>query len=470
MVKRAFPFLFFVVFLGVLLNGCSPTFCSTPYILSNGDCCLDKNADDICDQQQDLYLNEREEYASAQPQEERNLSSGTPSPKTTREGIIYTVSADDDPFLGNPDADVVLVEFGDYVDKNSQRFQHELLPQLLELYGTKIKYVYRNYPAVSNQYAQLAAEASECAREQDKFWEYHELLFANTYHITPSNIYRFAEEIGLNIAQFSQCLTVEKYRAEVEHDRADGSAANVPYTPTFFINNKRVVGFKTLDKFKEIFDELFYDDVRLERGTTITARSSTDAYRILEGPAVLEDQTPLSPYSNRLEVAEASFVISAQDLTPRDGPTSLDVASLNVTYVARPSTGFLRDAYRIALTSLLSEGVSHSYFGGVATDISLYGNTGIGTRYLPRTRASLALWGLADIYQNDRLVASDQFVHFVIVQGIRDEHNNILQHSEETDVEAYLLVSGKDHDNSLSFFDGGYLYLFWPDVNLRQEI
>ncbi len=468
MVKRAFLLVFFLLAATVFLGGCSPTFCSTPYILSDGDCCLDKNSDTICDAQQDIS-SEREDSALAQPQQERNLSSGVLSPKTTREGIIYTISADDDPFLGNPEADVVLVEFGDYIDKNSQRFQHELLPQLLELYGTKIKYVYRNYPDASNEYAQLAAEASECAREQGKFWEYHELLFANTYHITPSNIHRFAGDLGLNTVQFSQCLTVEKYRAEVEGDRADGSAASVPYAPTFFINNKRIVGFKTLDKFKAIFDELFYDDLRLERGTIITSRSSADAYRILEGPAVLGDQPPLSPYSNRLEIADATFVVSAEDLTPRDSLTSLDSASLNVTYIARSSDEFSRDTYHITLTSLLFEGVSHSYFGGVATDISLYGNTGIGTRYLPRTRASLALWGLADIYQNDQLVAADQFIHFAIVQGVRDDHNNILQQSEATDVEAYLLVSGKDSSNSLSFFSDGYLYLFWPDVNLRQE-
>ncbi|MBI1972704.1 thioredoxin domain-containing protein [Candidatus Woesearchaeota archaeon] len=466
MVKRVFPFLFFAVFLGALLSGCSPTFCSTPYILSGGDCCLDKNQDTLCDAEQDLPKVEQQEYVPIPVSQEQQISS-RPSLLTTEEGILLTIDPDDDPFQGKEDANVYLIEFGDYVDSGSQRFHQEVLPKLLETYGSKLTYVFRNFPETNNENAQLAAEASECADEQGKFWAYHDFLFTRSHRLTLSSLRQLAAEAGLNVDAFEACFFSHRYTTEVLKDKDDGLAYGVSYTPTFFLNNQKIIGFKALDQFDALLQDLFYEDFRAEQGVTITARSTGLAYAILAGPAALEPSLEQSPYSNRLALVDAVFSVSAQDKTAGDSGMSRDTASLAVTYSPRRGGGLTgKEVYTLELTQLLTEGVSHSYFGGVGIEVPVHGNTGIGTRYLPRSEAYLTLWGLADIKKNGEPFVQDAFLQFLITRGIRDENNNLLSKQEEDDIEAYLLVSARDNQQ-LPFADG-FLYLFWPEVNLRQ--
>ena len=308
MVKRAIPFVFFAVFLGVLLNGCTPTFCSTPYILSDGDCCLDKNEDNICDEQQDLSSLEQEEYASPlDTTPAKNLAQQpTQLLRTNDEGVILTVDPDDDFVQGNPDAEVTLIEFGDYTNTNSQRFYKEVLPQILQKYDTKIKYVFRNFPEPNNENSQLAAEASECADEQGKFLAYHQLLFqSNT--LTLSSLRHFSSQAELDVDAFEACFFAHRYTDEVLKDRDDGLDYGVSRTPTFFLNNQKIVGFKFFDTFDSALRDIFYKELLLEQGTSLTAQSTGLAYAIRPGPAALDPTQTSSPYSNVRQLVQGHW-------------------------------------------------------------------------------------------------------------------------------------------------------------------
>src|SRR3989344_3453614 len=87
-------------------------------------------------------------------------------------------------------------------------------------------------------------------------------------------------------------------------------------------------------------------------------------------------------------------------------------------------------------------------------------------RYLPRTDAYLTLWGLADIKKNDVPYLNNVFAHFVLTRGLRNHDYEILQRQDDDDIEAYLLISSTT--NQTLPFPGGFLYLFWPEVNLRE--
>jgi protein-disulfide isomerase len=103
--------------------------------------------------------------------------------------------------------------------------------------------VYRDFPLTSiHQYAQKAAEASECADDQGKFWEYHDLIFANQSAIDVDSLKGYAEQLGLDTATFNDCLDSGKQTAEVEKDAQDAQSYGAGGTPAFFINGEFVSG------------------------------------------------------------------------------------------------------------------------------------------------------------------------------------------------------------------------------------
>ena len=101
----------------------------------------------------------------------------------------------------------------------------------------------RDFPLTSiHPFAQKAAEATECADEQDKFWEYHDLVFANQGAIDVDSLKGYAEQLDLDTANFNDCLDEGKQTSEVEKDSEDARASGVSGTPAFFINGQLVSG------------------------------------------------------------------------------------------------------------------------------------------------------------------------------------------------------------------------------------
>ena len=148
------------------------------------------------------------------------------------------VSVDDDPSMGEKTAKVVIVDFSDYQCPFCARFVRETKPQIVQNYikTGKVRYVFRDLPLESiHPHAFKAAEAANCAGEQGKFWEMHELLFQNARALAPAALPTYAQTVGLDGAKFAQCLQSGKYAAEVRKDMADAGATGVQGTPGFVI-------------------------------------------------------------------------------------------------------------------------------------------------------------------------------------------------------------------------------------------
>lgn len=166
--------------------------------------------------------------------------------------------ADDDPFLGSPEAPVTIVEFADFQCPFCGRFAKTSGREIVETYVKtgKAKFVYRDFPLTSiHEEAQKSAEAGECADEQGKFWEYHDLLYSRQSDLSVKNYKAWAAELGLNTAQFNECLDSGKYMAEVQKDFRDGQQAGVRGTPGTFVNGRLVEGALPFSQFQSIIEE-----------------------------------------------------------------------------------------------------------------------------------------------------------------------------------------------------------------------
>lgn len=170
------------------------------------------------------------------------------------------VSEDDDPVIGSKDAPITMIEFSDFECPFCKRFFDETLPQVEKNYIEKgyVKLVYRDFP-LSNIHpnAQKAAEAAECAEEQGKWREMHDLIFKNQQTgLSIDNFKKWAKEIKLNTQKFNECLDSDKYKAEVEKDLNDGLSYGIQGTPSFFINGELLVGAQPYQVFKTKFDTI----------------------------------------------------------------------------------------------------------------------------------------------------------------------------------------------------------------------
>ena len=465
MVKKFLLLFLSLIFLVFFLSGCSPVFCSTPDILVKGECCPDLDKDGKCDPE-GLVVDVEHNYTLPPKQTESAIPKEV-TPKT-KEGVLLTVSPDGGPYLGNPSATTLFIEFGDYTDRNTQRFHNEILPTLLEKYGDHMKYTFRNYVSLNNRYSLEAAEASECAKDQDKFWDYHNILVNNTYRLSTSFLRDYAEQAELDMVQFDACFDQRKYSDKIIEDKEEGSTYGVILTPTFFVNNQRIVGFKTLSAYETVLEETLFDELKGARGKKFSATSIGRSHLVLEGPSALDPSITTSPYTNILDFSDATFTLTAQDITLEDSSTSKDQANLVVSFTLEQPQTFQKADYQIILENVISEGVEHTFYGGVGTNILLNGNIGVGTSQLPSSVAHLALWGTADIYKNGNLIAEDTFTHFFITQGIRDANHRLMPRADKTEIEAHLIIAGKYGGTYIQGLNQGYLYLFWDTIDFRQ--
>lgn len=148
------------------------------------------------------------------------------------------LSVKDDLFKGDKNAKLTLIEFSDYQCPFCARHFRDTLPQLEREYiaSGKVKYVFRNFPIESiHPQAFKAAEAANCAGEQEKYWEMHDRLFANQNALGLKDLPNHAKALVLDLSKFQQCLDSGKHAAKIRSDLADGQKAGVQGTPTFFL-------------------------------------------------------------------------------------------------------------------------------------------------------------------------------------------------------------------------------------------
>ena len=148
----------------------------------------------------------------------------------------------DDPSLGSANAPVTIVEYGDFGCPSCRAWHNAgILKQIRAQYGNKVRFVWRDFPIITPA-SPKAAEAAQCAYDQGKFWEYHDLLYARAPALSVSDLKAYAAELGLNNNQFNQCLDSGKHRATVQHDLQDAERRGFRGTPSFLINDRPLVG------------------------------------------------------------------------------------------------------------------------------------------------------------------------------------------------------------------------------------
>jgi protein-disulfide isomerase len=151
--------------------------------------------------------------------------------------------------MGNPDAPVTIVEYSDFQCPACLAFHEQTESLLVEQYINtgKVHFIYRSMGTWIGAESAAAAEAAYCASDQGKFWDYHDILFANQQGenvggYKEKRLLAFAENLGLNMSDFRACLSSDKYADRVAQDRLDGEQQGVSATPTFFVNAELVRG------------------------------------------------------------------------------------------------------------------------------------------------------------------------------------------------------------------------------------
>ncbi len=168
---------------------------------------------------------------------------------------IAAATVDDDPWQGNKDARLTIIAFEDFQCPICGE-QYPVLKKVLPDYQDKVLFVYRDFPT-NHEFSQKAAEAAQCAYEQDMFWQYHDLLFINQSLITDETVFsQFAAQLNINTAAFDQCFHTSRYKTEVQKDFFDGKLAGVSGTPTFYLNGYKLEGAYSEDFWREALDYL----------------------------------------------------------------------------------------------------------------------------------------------------------------------------------------------------------------------
>jgi protein-disulfide isomerase len=127
--------------------------------------------------------------------------------------------------------------------------------EVLQKYEGEVRLVYRDFPLQMHANALPAALAGECAHEQGKFWEYHDLLFANQAQMDEASLRDYAAQAGLDTDSFGECLSSQKYLEEVQKDYSDGVSYGVSGTPAFFVNDVLVSGAQPIEAFSAVIDQ-----------------------------------------------------------------------------------------------------------------------------------------------------------------------------------------------------------------------
>jgi len=177
---------------------------------------------------------------------------GAPAPTN---GSAPAVTSDDH-IRGNPDAKITMIEYSDFECPFCSRHK-PTLDQLLVQYDGDVRLIYRHFPLTSiHPNAQKAAEASECAGEQGKFWEYHDVLFDNPKSLGLTSLKGYAGQLGLNQSQFDSCLDGGKFASLVNAQASAAQAAGITGTPGTFVNDELVRGAFPISQFQQIIDRL----------------------------------------------------------------------------------------------------------------------------------------------------------------------------------------------------------------------
>jgi protein-disulfide isomerase len=157
-----------------------------------------------------------------------------------------------DPVKGSGSVEVV--EFSDFECPYCQKAQ-PMIREMLDKYEGRVKLIWKDFPLPSHQYAVPAAVAARCAQEQGRFWEYHDVLFANQQALTSMDLRRHALTVGLDLDAFDGCVSTGKYQETLAAALDESTTHLVEATPTFLVNGRVVQGAVPLYELSAVIDE-----------------------------------------------------------------------------------------------------------------------------------------------------------------------------------------------------------------------
>jgi protein-disulfide isomerase len=182
------------------------------------------------------------------------------APRSVAQTAVTTLPSADDRALGPASAPVTIVEYGDFGCTTCRAWHNAgILDQVIKKYGDKVHFVWRDFPVITAQ-SPKAAEAGRCAADQDQFWPYHDLLYAKAPILDVASLKTYAAQLGLEAAQFNQCLDSGRHKAEVDRDWQDALARQFRGTPSFLINDRPLAGPPSFQTLQGLIDPILARD------------------------------------------------------------------------------------------------------------------------------------------------------------------------------------------------------------------
>ena len=348
---------------------------------------------------------ERLKWAIDAALDPRNAGEALPPLEPTK-AILKKLDFSHSPVRGNKDAPITIIEFSDMQCPFCAAVT-PTLRQLMTQYPNKIKWVFKNFPLEFHADSPLAHRAVLAAGQQGKFWEMHDLIFADQNAIKPSDLLQKAQRLDLDITRFKADLDSDKIKEMVEADLKEGAQLDVGGTPTFFINGNEYSGAMSLFQFQEIIGKEMPLEIPVHAATDsangrdeisigaadapVTLTWYSDLQSDLTVKATLQVRQLMSTYSGKIRVVfknrplethpgamklhEAALAANAQDkfwqmhdliiANPHkdDKQTLLGYASRLGLDLKRFESELDKSTYRAAVESDLEEARARGVFG-----------------------------------------------------------------------------------------------------------
>ena len=179
--------------------------------------------------------------------------------------ISSTFMENGSPILGDPNAPITLVEFGDYqchfCNVHFHNTEHDLLVNYIQT--GKVKMIFKDFTIIGPDSIN-AAHGAHCANDQNKFWEYHDILYnnwtgENNGWAASNNLLKFAQEVDLDVDQWSECMINAKYSQIITDSSNDARDLGITGTPAFFVIGPdnaitKISGAQPYENFEQIFN------------------------------------------------------------------------------------------------------------------------------------------------------------------------------------------------------------------------
>jgi protein-disulfide isomerase len=166
---------------------------------------------------------------------------------------VYQIKTAGSPHKGPASAPITIAEFSDFQCPFCSRVG-PTLKKIEDVYGDKVRIVWKHNPLPFHKDAPLAHAASLAADRQGKFWEYHDKLFANQKALKPENLEGYAQELGLDMEKFRKDLANTENSKRIDADKAEAQSLQATGTPAFFVNGRYLRGAKPFEEFAKVIN------------------------------------------------------------------------------------------------------------------------------------------------------------------------------------------------------------------------